>query len=181
MRSGQTCSFPMAASPPLGRVAQLRLFPGSATTVWEAVIARTLTPGDRVLVLDAWPLSTLWADIADRLGLVVETVGPGTSEAGLARHLGADRFGRIKAVLIVQTEAEGRAPTDIASLRRALDSAFHDALIFVDASMSADSGPLDACCADIVVSDARAGLARLSAPAPSACPAPAPRRPFAAE
>lgn len=181
MRSGQTCSFPMAASPPPGRVAQLRLFPGSATTVWEAVIARTLTPGDRVLVLDAGPLSTLWADIADRLGLVVETVGPGTSEAGLARHLGADRFGRIKAVFIVQTEAEGRAPTDIASLRRALDSAFHDALLFVDASMSADPGPLDARCADIVVADAQAGLARLARPVPATAKAITPRRPHAVE
>jgi D-arabinose 1-dehydrogenase-like Zn-dependent alcohol dehydrogenase len=112
----------------------------------------TLSPGDRVLVAGAGPLGTIWAGIAARLGLSVERLDD-AREAALARHLGADRFGAIKAVLIVTAEADPDAA------RSALDACFHAALLLVDASTTPDSAAIEA---DIVITDPEAGLARLT-------------------
>jgi alanine-glyoxylate transaminase/serine-glyoxylate transaminase/serine-pyruvate transaminase len=119
-------------------------------------MARTLTPGDRVLVVESGPLAALWAGIAQGQGLAVELFDTPT-EAALARHLGADRFGAIKAVLLVVSEGA----IDPAAARRALDGCFHDALLLVDASAAPCPGAAlrDA---DIALTDPEAGLARLA-------------------
>lgn len=166
MRTGLTHVSLDPAAPLTGRKAQIRLMPGKAQTAWEAVIATTFAPGERVLVIGTGPIPTLWADIADRAGLAVEVMTV-VVEAGLARHLGADRFGAIKAVFVAH--AGPSTDLDPATVRRALDHSFHDALLLVDASAAADAD-LRACFADIVVTDPEAGLARL-----------APRHPIAAE
>jgi alanine-glyoxylate transaminase / serine-glyoxylate transaminase / serine-pyruvate transaminase len=45
------------------------LFPGSGTGAWEAAITNTLNPGDKVLMARHGQFSTLWAEMATRLGL----------------------------------------------------------------------------------------------------------------
>jgi len=151
MRTVPTHELHSAAGP-----AQIRVLHGRAETAWDAAILGTLTPGDRVIILHTGPLSTLWARIAIRLGLVVESVDEGM----LGRHLGADRFGTIRAVFAAHPGAG--ACLDLAAVRGALDSAFHDALLFVDASAAPET-KLGACCVDIAVTDPGAGLAGLVA------------------
>lgn len=152
MTPRQPRPLPAAPAPRRPVSAGLHVLPGRTATAWEAVMTGTLSPGDRALVAGAGPLGTIWAGIAARLGLSVERLDD-AREAALARHLGADRFGTIKAVLLVTAEA------DPAAARRALDECFHDALLLVDASTTPDSAAIEA---DIVIRDPEAGLARLA-------------------
>ncbi|MBF9060430.1 hypothetical protein HKCCSP123_14700 [Rhodobacterales bacterium HKCCSP123] len=152
MMPRQPRPIPAAPAPRRPVSAGLHVLPGRTATAWEAVMARTLSPGDRVLVAGVGPLGALWSGVAARLGLSVKRLDD-ASEAALARHLGADRFGAIKAVLLVTGEANPEAA------RRALDACFHDALLLVDASTTPDSVAPEA---DIVIRDPQAGLARLA-------------------
>jgi alanine-glyoxylate transaminase/serine-glyoxylate transaminase/serine-pyruvate transaminase len=168
MRTGQTPARPQTAmTQQRPRSAQILPMRGCAETAWEATIASTLSPGDRVLVLCRGTLATLWSGIATRCGITIEGLDFLT-EAAIARHLGADRFGEIKAVFLALEPRETAAVVDILAVRRALDSAFHDALLLVDASVVSEP---DIGAADIAITDPRAGLARLIAP----------HRPIAAE
>jgi alanine-glyoxylate transaminase/serine-glyoxylate transaminase/serine-pyruvate transaminase len=50
------------------------IFPGSGTGAWEAAITNTLNPGDKVLMARFGQFSTLWVEMAERLGLDVEVI-----------------------------------------------------------------------------------------------------------
>ncbi len=122
---------------------EVLLFPGSGTGAWEAAITNTLNPGDRVLMARHGQFSTLWAEMAARLGLQVDVIdvawGAGTPVAEFARKLAADRKGEIKAVFVTHNETATGVTSDVAAVRRAMDDAFHDALLFVDGVSSVGS------------------------------------------
>src|SRR5580698_11605311 len=59
------------------------IFPASGTGAWEAALVNTLNPGDRVLAFETGHFATLWSEMAQRFGLVVDFI------AGDWRH-GAD-------------------------------------------------------------------------------------------
>lgn len=122
---------------------QVMLFPGSGTGAWEAAITNTLNPGDRVLMARHGQFSTLWAEMATRLGLVVDVIdvawGAGAPVSEFMRKLAADRKGEIKAVFVTHNETATGVTSDIAAVRRALDDCFHDALLFVDGVSSVGS------------------------------------------
>jgi alanine-glyoxylate transaminase / serine-glyoxylate transaminase / serine-pyruvate transaminase len=122
---------------------EVMLFPGSGTGAWEAAITNTLNPGDRVLMARHGQFSTLWAEMATRLGLEVEVIdvawGAGTPVSEFARRLAADRKGAIKAVFVTHNETATGVTSDVAAVRRAMDDAFHDALLFVDGVSSVGS------------------------------------------
>jgi alanine-glyoxylate transaminase / serine-glyoxylate transaminase / serine-pyruvate transaminase len=123
--------------------AEVMLFPGSGTGAWEAAITNTLNPGDRVLMARHGQFSTLWAEMATRLGLEVDVIdvawGAGTPVSEFARKLAADRKGAIKAVFVTHNETATGVTSCVAAVRRAMDDAFHDALLFVDGVSSVGS------------------------------------------
>src|SRR6056297_3135749 len=55
------------------RTGEVMIFPGSGTAAWEAAITNTLNPGDKVLMSRFGQFSTLWVDMAERLGLAVRS------------------------------------------------------------------------------------------------------------
>lgn len=122
---------------------QVMLFPGSGTGAWEAAITNTLNPGDRVLMARHGQFSTLWAEMATRLGLTVDLVdvawGAGAPVNEFMRKLAADRKGEIKAIFVTHNETATGVTSDVAAVRRALDDSFHDALLFVDGVSSVGS------------------------------------------
>ncbi|NKX45714.1 pyridoxal-phosphate-dependent aminotransferase family protein [Roseicyclus persicicus] len=122
---------------------RVMLFPGSGTAAWEAAITNTLNTGDRILIARHGQFSTLWAQMAERLGLVVEAIdlawGAACPVNEIARRLGADREGAIKAVFVTHNETATGVTSDVAGVRRALDECFHDALLFVDGVSSIGS------------------------------------------
>ncbi len=119
---------------------KLAIFPCSGTGAWEAAIANTLSPGDRVLMFETGQFGALWRDMALRFGLDVDFV-PGdwrhaidvaTAEAKLAE----DRGHHIKAVMAVHNETSTGVVSRIADIRRAMDRVGHPALLMVDAVSS---------------------------------------------
>lgn len=119
------------------------IFPGSGTAAWEAAITNTLNPGDKVLMSRHGQFSTLWAEMAERLGLDVQLAdvpwGAGTPVREFERLLAADTNDEIKAVFVTHNETATGVTSDVAGVRRALDVNFHDALLFVDGVSSIGS------------------------------------------
>src|ERR1700739_3939258 len=48
------------------------IFPSSGTGAWEAAIVNTLSPGDKVLMVETGHFATLWKNMAARWGIDVE-------------------------------------------------------------------------------------------------------------
>jgi alanine-glyoxylate transaminase/serine-glyoxylate transaminase/serine-pyruvate transaminase len=140
------------------------IYPGSGTGCWEAAITNTLNPGDRVLMARHGQFSTLWVQMAERLGLVPEVVdlewGTGCPVEEFGRRLAADREGRIKAVFVTQNETATGVTSDVAGVRAALDAADHPALLFVDGVSSIGSirFEMDAWGVDLAVTGSQKGL-----------------------
>src|SRR5579883_2766200 len=70
------------------------IFPSSGTGAWEAAIVNTLSPGDKVLMVETGHFATLWQQMAKRLGLQVEFVTTdwrhGVDAADVERRLSED-------------------------------------------------------------------------------------------
>lgn len=119
------------------------IFPSSGTGAWEAALVNTLSPGDRVLMVETGHFASLWKKLAGRLGLEVDyvegdwrhPVDPGVIGARLA----ADAEHRIKAVCVVHNETSTGVTSDIAAVRAAIDAASHPALLMVDTISSLGS------------------------------------------
>lgn len=140
------------------------LFPGSGTAAWEAAITNTLCPGDRVLMARHGQFSQLWVQMATRLGLDVEVTdlpwGAGAPVSEFARKLAADTGGKIKAVFVTHNETATGVTSDVAAVRRVMDDAFHDALLFVDGVSSIGCLPfeMDGWGVDLAVTGSQKGL-----------------------
>ena len=119
------------------------LFPASGTGAWEAALANTLSPGDRVLMYETGHFSTLWKKIADSLGLTPQFLPGdwrhGVNAAEIEAELAADAQLAIKAVCVVHNETSTGVTSDIAAVRRAIDAAHHPALLLVDTISSLGS------------------------------------------
>ncbi len=112
------------------------IYPSSGTGAWEAALVNTLSPGDRVLMVETGHFATLWRGVAVRMGLEVDFiptdwrrgVDPGVIEEKLAE----DRGHAIKAVAIVHNETSTGVASRVAEVRKAIDRAKHPALFMVD-------------------------------------------------
>ena len=119
------------------------IYPASGSGAWEASLVNTLSPGDAVLAFDIGEFAEKWAEVARRLGLVVELV-PGTWRRGVdpedvGERLERDREHRIKALLVVHNETSTGVTSRLPAIRRAIDQARHPALLLVDAVSSLGS------------------------------------------
>ncbi len=143
---------------------QVMIFPGSGTAAWEAAITNTLNPGDKVLMSRFGQFSTLWVEMAQRLGLDVEVIdvpwGAGCPVKEYARRLGADKNDDIKAVFVTHNETATGVTSNVAAVRRALDECFHDALLFVDgvSSIGSIDFRMDEWGVDLAVTGSQKGL-----------------------
>ena len=112
------------------------IFPSSGTGAWEAALVNTLSPGDAVLMCETGHFSTLWTEMARRLGLEVEVLEgdwrSGADPARIEARLADDRDRVIKAVAVVHNETSTGVASRIGAVRAALDSAGHPALLLVD-------------------------------------------------
>ena len=112
------------------------VFPSSGTGAWEAALVNTLSPGDTVLMSETGHFSTLWTEMARRLGLDVEVLEgdwrSGADPARIEARLAEDRARTIKAVAVVHNETSTGVTSRIGAVRAALDAAGHPALLLVD-------------------------------------------------
>ncbi|MGX1778748.1 pyridoxal-phosphate-dependent aminotransferase family protein [Nocardia brasiliensis] len=119
------------------------VYPASGTGAWEAALVNTLSPGDRVIAFETGHFASLWRDMAERLGLVVDFVPGdwrrGADPAALAERLAADTGHEIAAVMVVHNETSTGVTSRIPEIRAAIDEADHPALLLVDTISSLGS------------------------------------------
>ena len=152
----------------LGKVIQTRspvvLFPASGTGAWEAALVNTLSRGNRVLMVETGHFATLWKQIATNYGLDVEFLSGdwrhGVNAAEIEARLVEDAAHAIKAVCIVHNETSTGVTSDVAAVRRAMDSARHPALLVVDtiSSLASMNYEHDAWGVDVTVGASQKGL-----------------------
>lgn len=144
--------------------AEIVLYPGSGTAAWEASLANTLSPGDRVVALNIGHFSHLYAECARRLGMVVQELdaewGSGPRLDALEDVLRADREQAIRAVLMVHNETSTGVTSRIPAVRQVLDDAGHSALLLVDAvsSLASIEFQFDAWGVDVALTASQKGL-----------------------
>jgi alanine-glyoxylate transaminase/serine-glyoxylate transaminase/serine-pyruvate transaminase len=123
--------------------AEVAILPATGTGGWEAAIANTLSPGDRVLAARFGMFSHRWIELCRRFGLEVQVIdvpwGLGLPHGAIEAALRADTGHRIKAVLATHNETATGVLSDIGALRAAIDRAGHPALLFVDGVSSIGS------------------------------------------
>jgi len=140
------------------------IFPASGTGAWEAALVNTVSPGDRLVSFDTGHFASLWSKMATNLGLQVDLI-PGDWRRGadtkaLSAKLGDDRQHAIKAVMVVHNETSTGVKTNIAAVRKAIDSAHHPALLFVDtiSSLASMDYRHDEWGVDVTVAGSQKGL-----------------------
>jgi alanine-glyoxylate transaminase/serine-glyoxylate transaminase/serine-pyruvate transaminase len=140
------------------------IYPSSGTGAWEAALVNTLSPGDRVLMVETGHFASLWRQMASRLGLDIEFVPGdwrrGVDPAQLAERLAADREHRIKAVCVVHNETSTGVASRIPEIRAAIDEARHPALLMVDtiSSLASIDYRHDEWRVDVTVAGSQKGL-----------------------
>ncbi|MDA3630543.1 aminotransferase class V-fold PLP-dependent enzyme [Saccharopolyspora sp. WRP15-2] len=129
--------------PVFGTTGPVVIYPSSGTGAWEAALVNTLSPGDRVLAFETGHFATLWRDMAEGLGLVVDFVPGdwrhGVDPAVVAEHLAADQQHSIAAVMVVHNETSTGVTSRVPEIRSAIDEAGHPALLLVDTISSLGS------------------------------------------
>jgi alanine-glyoxylate transaminase/serine-glyoxylate transaminase/serine-pyruvate transaminase len=119
------------------------IYPASGTGAWEAALVNTLSPKDKVLMVETGHFATLWHKMAKKLSLDVEFIPGdwrhGADHAAIEERLKKDTKHEIKAVCVVHNETSTGVTTRIPLVRKAIDNAKHPALLMVDTISSLGS------------------------------------------
>ncbi|MGH7538051.1 MAG: aminotransferase class V-fold PLP-dependent enzyme [Gemmatimonadales bacterium] len=143
---------------------QAFIFPATGTGGWEAALANTLSPGDRVLAPRYGQFSHLWIDLAQRIGLRVDILdvewGEGAPVHRIEEVLTADRSHEISGILIVHNETATGVTSDVAAVRQAMDAARHPAMLYVDgvSSIGSIDFRMDEWRVDLAITGSQKGL-----------------------
>ncbi len=140
------------------------LYSSSGHGAWEAALANTLSPGDKVLVPETGNFSTNWGKMAESLGVIVETL-PGdwrraVDPAALEARLAEDKNHEIRAVMLVHVDTATSTSSDVAACRRAIDATSHPCLYLVDtiASLACAEFRMDEWGVDVAVGASQKGI-----------------------
>jgi len=139
------------------------IYTATGTGAWEAALANTLSPGDRVLYgRDSAQFATLWKTMAEKLSLKPEFIKDRT---GASAPTPPDRGApaRDKSTEITSAYCTTRPRTGclspIPEIRKAIDAAGHPCPVFVDTSpRSLDRLPPRRVGLDVTVGGAQKGL-----------------------
>jgi len=140
------------------------VYPASGTGAWEAALVNSLSPGDKVLMVETGHFATLWFNMANKLGLKPEFIKGdwrhGADPAALEARLEEDRAHEIKAVCVVHNETSTGVTSRIAEVRKAIDSTRHPALFMVDtiSSLASIDYRHDEWGVDVTVAGSQKGL-----------------------
>ncbi len=140
------------------------IYPSSGTGAWEAALTNTLSPGDRVLMVETGQFALLWKQMVDRLGLRAEVIQTdwriGADAQEIEDHLRRDTAKAIKAVCVVHNETSTGCLTRLDEVRRAIDAVKHPALLMTDSISGLAAADLrhDEWGIDVTVSGSQKGL-----------------------
>jgi alanine-glyoxylate transaminase/serine-glyoxylate transaminase/serine-pyruvate transaminase len=140
------------------------IYTATGTGAWEAALVNTLSPGDKVLMVETGQFAGLWRQMAGKLGLDPEFIPTdwrtGADPATVEERLRADKAHTIKAVCVLHNETATGCLSPIAEIRKAIDAAGHPALLFVDtiSSLASTDYRHDEWGVDVTVGGAQKGL-----------------------
>jgi alanine-glyoxylate transaminase / serine-glyoxylate transaminase / serine-pyruvate transaminase len=140
------------------------LYTATGTGAWEAALVNTLSPGDKVLMVETGQFATLWKKMAERIGLqpvfITTDWRQGIDPKAIEAKLREDKAKEIKAVCVLHNETSTGALTPISEIRKAIDAANHPALLMVDTISSLASADYrhDEWGVDVSVGGAQKGL-----------------------
>jgi len=140
------------------------IYTATGTGAWEAALVNTLSPGDRVLMVETGQFAVLWKNMAQRLGLRPEFIETdwrvGAEPAVIEARLKEDKAHEIKAVCVLHNETATGCLSSIGEIRKAIDRAAHPALFMVDtiSSLASTDYRHDEWGVDVSVGGAQKGL-----------------------
>ncbi|MBE0623542.1 MAG: aminotransferase class V-fold PLP-dependent enzyme [Burkholderiales bacterium] len=140
------------------------IYPASGTGAWEAALVNSLSPGDKVLMVETGHFASLWQKMAAKFGLQVELIATdwrrGADPSALEARLKEDKAHAIKAVCVVHNETSTGATSRIGPIRKAIDAAGHPALFMVDtiSSLASIDYRHDEWGVDVTVAGSQKGL-----------------------
>jgi alanine-glyoxylate transaminase/serine-glyoxylate transaminase/serine-pyruvate transaminase len=140
------------------------IYTATGTGAWEAALANTMSPGDRVIMVETGQFGTLWKNMAEKLGLKPEFIHTDwrhpADPAAIEAKLKDDKNKEIKAVCVLHNETSTGTLSDIAAIRKAIDAAGHPALLFVDtiSSLASTDYRHDEWGVDVTVGGSQKGL-----------------------
>jgi alanine-glyoxylate transaminase/serine-glyoxylate transaminase/serine-pyruvate transaminase len=140
------------------------IYTATGTGAWEAALVNTLSPGDKVLMVETGQFGTLWKKMADKLGLQTEFITTdwrtGADPKVVEARLREDKKHEIKALCVLHNETSTGCLSPIAEIRKAIDAAKHPALFLVDtiSSLASTDYRHDEWGVDVTVGGAQKGL-----------------------
>ena len=140
------------------------IYPASGTGAWEAALVNTIRENELVLMVETGHFASLWNKMALRLGIRTEFLETdwrrGVVPEKLFDRLQKDTKNEIKAVCVVHNETSTGCTSRIEEVRKALNSANHDALLMVDtiSGLASMEYKHDEWGVDITVSGSQKGL-----------------------
>lgn len=140
------------------------IFPSSGTGAWEAALVNILSEGDKVLMYDTGHFSSLWKNMAEKLGFDVVYIQSdwrtGVDANKIIETLEQDKDQKIKAVCMVHNETSTGVTSKIPSTIKNIKSLNHPAIIMVDTISSLGSIDYyhDEWMVDVTVAGSQKGL-----------------------
>jgi len=140
------------------------IYTATGTGAWEAALVNTLSPGDRILMVETGQFGTLWKNMAAKFGLQPEFLSTdwrvGADPAAIEAKLKEDKKHEIKAVCFLHNETATGCLSPVAEIRKAIDRAKHPALLMVDTISSLASADYrhDEWGVDVTIGGAQKGL-----------------------
>ena len=140
------------------------IFPSSGTGAWEAALVNILSEGDKVLMYDTGHFSSLWKNMAEKLGFDVVYIKSdwrtGVDSNKIIETLEQDKDQKIKAVCMVHNETSTGVTSKIPSTIKNIKSLNHPAIIMVDTISSLGSIDYyhDEWMVDVTVAGSQKGL-----------------------
>ena len=140
------------------------IYPASGTGAWEAALVNTIRENELVLMVETGHFASLWNKMALRLGIRTEFLETdwrrGVVPEKLLDRLLKDTKNEIKAVCVVHNETSTGCASRIEEVRKALNSANHNALLMVDtiSGLASMEYKHDEWGVDITVSGSQKGL-----------------------
>jgi alanine-glyoxylate transaminase/serine-glyoxylate transaminase/serine-pyruvate transaminase len=148
----------------VGTEANLYITISNGHGAWSMSVANTMSPGDKVLVLESGRFALGWGESAVPLGVEMETLyapeRAAIDPAAVESRLRDDVNHEIKAVLAVQIDTASSVMNDVHAIRKAIDAAGHPALFMVDCIASLGCVPyeMDNWGVDLTIGASQKGL-----------------------
>ena len=140
------------------------IYTATGTGAWEAALVNTLSPGDKVLMVETGQFATLWKVMAEKIGLKPELIATdwrtGVDATAVEARLREDKAKEIKAVCFLHNETSTGCLSPVNEVRKAIDNAGHPALLMVDtiSSLASTDYRHDEWGVDVTVGGAQKGL-----------------------